>query len=318
MTGLVTAARRVSNLWLSVWPLWAVLVFAMLAATRLLPAGLARAVVATPILLTVPGSLTLGALFGRHHRPVRLTFFCYTVLISVVWTVFGSLALYLSGILITAVHLYWCLLIISVALGLAAGTRLVLDWQGRGRRVATRPDEVDPDRSAAEARAAEVPPARTGVLAVAAAAVVGVGLLAGGGYAFEHHHGPPAPGYTTLSWTRPRVVDQAPLPLSDHGRQLAFQIVHHQPGTTRFTLTATWLGHPSRSLAQPVSFSIGPDRTYHGSLSVPSLPTGCVYRLVLTLTADHQVDPLTKSTPTWTINAEVQERGQPTRGCAAR
>jgi hypothetical protein len=313
VTGLLAAGRRIRDLWLSAWPLWAVLIFALLAATRLLPGGAGRAVLATPILLTVPGALTLGAVFGRHRRPQGVAFASYTVLLSVIWTVFAALAMYVAGVLITAVHLYWCLLVISAGLAAAAGARLVLGWQGSGRRVAARPEEADPDLSDAEVQAAQAPQARSGALYIATAAVVGAGLLGGGVYAYQHHRGPAAPGYTWLAWTgRPTAGDIA---LPSHGAQLPFEIVHHQGRATSFRLTATWLGSPSRTLAPPVTFTVGPDQTYHGSLTVPALPDRCTYRLQLVLTAGHQIDPLTKGTPTWTINADVYQPGQAPRSC---
>jgi len=306
------AGRRVRDLWLLAWPLWAVLLFALLAATRLLPGGAGRAVLAAPILLTVPGSLTLGALFGRGRRPVGLALASYTVLLSVIWTVFASLALYVSQLLITAAHLYWCLLIISVLLAAGAQARLALGWQGSGRRVAARPEAADPDLSGAELRAEQTPPARAGALPVAVAAIVGVGLLGGGVYAFEHHQGPAAPGYTWLAWSGPQPDDLA---LGGHGGQLRFEIVHHQGLPATYKLAAAWLGRPSRTLAPPVTFTVGPDQTYHGSLSIPALPDRCTYRLELVLTAEHQVDPLTRGTPTWTINADVHGTGPASRTC---
>jgi hypothetical protein len=315
VTGLLATGRRARDLWLAAWPVWAVLLFALLAATRLLPGGPARAVLATPILLTVPGALTLGAVFGRRRRPEGVAFASYTVLLSVIWTVFAALALYVVHILITAVHLYWCLLVISVLLAAAAGARLVLDWQGSGRRVAARPEEADPDLSGAEVLAAEEPPTRAGALHVALAAVVGVGLLGGAVYAYEHHRGPAPPGYTWLAWTGPRTAGDIALP--SHGAQLPFEIVHHQGRATSFRLTATWLGSPSRTLAPPVTFTVGPDQTYHGSLTVPALPDRCTYRLQLVLTAGHQIDPLTQATPTWTINADVYQPGQAPRSCTS-
>ena len=48
---------------------WTLLVFASLAVVRLLPGGYTRAAVAAPILLMVPGSLTLGAVFNQRRRP---------------------------------------------------------------------------------------------------------------------------------------------------------------------------------------------------------------------------------------------------------
>ena len=94
VTGTRRAQPWIKPLWLSTWPLWTLLVFASLAAVRLLPAGYARAAVAAPILLMVPGSLTLGAVFNQRRRPRGLVFVCYAALLSVVLVSFrlaGSL-----------------------------------------------------------------------------------------------------------------------------------------------------------------------------------------------------------------------------------
>ena len=97
VTGTRRVPPRVKSLWLSTWPLWTLLVFASLAAVRLLPWGYARAAVAAPILLIIPGSLTLGAVFNQRHRPRGLIFVCYAALLSAIWSAFASLTLYVDG-----------------------------------------------------------------------------------------------------------------------------------------------------------------------------------------------------------------------------
>ena len=139
MTSTHGVLRRFKPLWLSAWPIWTLLAFASLAATRLLPEGYIRAAVAAPILLMVPGSLTLGAVFSVRRSPRGATFVCYAALLSAVWSAFASLALYVLQVLITAESTYWCLLIVSAVLTILAEARLLLGRQGRGRGVLASP-----------------------------------------------------------------------------------------------------------------------------------------------------------------------------------
>ena len=62
-------------------------------------------------------------------------------------------------------------------------------------------------------------------------------------------------------------------------------------------------------------YGIGPDRTFHGTLSVPPLPDGCTYRIVVALTAAQQINPLTKKQQVWSINADVRDPGKSTEAC---
>lgn len=308
------ALRRLKLVWLSAWPIWSLLVFASLTALRSLPGGYTRASVAAPILLLVPGSLTLGAVFGQYRRPQGAAFICYAALLSVVWSVFASLALYVSHTPITAVTSYWCLLIFSGVLAVVAQARLVLGT-GAGRRVARRPGTLDPDLSEAEAREAEVSTAAargTGYNTILAV-VAGVSLLAGGLYAFDHHSHPAPVSYTWLAWTGSPIKGN--IAINSRGSTLGFQIVHHQSGTTTFRLNAEWLGSPSRQLAKPVTLNIGPDQTFHGALFVPSPPDGCIYRIVVALTAARQIDPLTNKPQSWSINADVRDPSKSSKKC---
>src|SRR6266700_4627483 len=84
--------RRLGPLWLWAWPLWTLVVFGSLIPVRLLPEGYARAAVAVPILLLVPGSLTLGAVFSQRLRPRGIAFICFAALLGAVWSAFASLA----------------------------------------------------------------------------------------------------------------------------------------------------------------------------------------------------------------------------------
>jgi hypothetical protein len=316
VTGTHGALRRSKPLWLLAWPLWILLVFASLAAVRLLPGGPARAAVAAPILLVVPGSLTLGAIFSRRGRPRGIVFICYAVLLSAVWSGFASLALYVSGVPITAANTYGCLLIISTVLAVVAESRLVFGGPGTGRRAADQAEALDPDLSDAEVSDATMPAvarrgrgAYYGVLAV----VAGASLLVGGLYAYEHLPHPAPVGYTWIAWTGPQI--KGDIAIGSAGSPLHFQIVHHQPGRTAFRLSAAWLGSTSQPMAKPLTLSIGPDQTFHGAVFIPPLPNGCIYRIVVALTAVRQIDPLTKKPQIWSINADVQDPGKSSRTC---
>ena len=110
-----------------------------------------------------------------------MTFACFAVLLSAVWSAFASLILYVRHVSITADSTYVCLLIVCAMLAIAAQARLMLASPGRGRRVARQPGRVDPFE--AEANEAESPAASgTGFYAIAAI-VAGVSLFASGLYA---------------------------------------------------------------------------------------------------------------------------------------
>lgn len=317
MTSTRRAQPGFKSLCLSTWPLWTLLVFASLAAVHLLPGGYGRAVIAAPILLMAPGSLTLGAVFNQR-RPQGVVFVCYATLLSVVWIAFASLVLYVGGVLITAASTYWCLLAVSTFLAIVAEARLLLDRPGKGRRAARKLDLTNPDQYEDEAEA-EADDAGTPAVAVGAgyysivAVVAGVSFLAGGLYAYDHSPHPAPAGYTWIAWTGPS--NQKDIVISSTGKRLYFQIVHHESYTTRFKLTAAWLGSTSQPLAKPLTFNVGPDQTFQGSLFVPPLPDGCTYRIVVGLTAAQQIDPLTKKPQTWSINADVHDPSKSSKMC---
>jgi hypothetical protein len=304
--------QRARSWWLAAWPCWALLIFACLAVVRLLPAGYARAVLAAPILFLVPGSLTLGAVFGER-RPRGTAFVCLAALLSAIWAAFTSLALYVIKVLITADSTYWGLLIVSAGLAIVAQERL---------RRARRPETADwhlttvPARRSSEADdpGVSVPARERGHFYVVAAAVFGLALLGCGVYAEDHLSHPAPVGYTWMAWTGARI--ERPVPVGPRGRKLSFQIVHRQPGTTTFTLKATWLSSShSHLLARPMTLRIGPDRTVRGALFVPPLHDGCIYRIVLAMTA-RQIDPLTKRRQQWFINADIREQGKSVKACS--
>ena len=314
MIGIRGVMRRLGPLWLWAWPLWTLVVFGSLIPVRLLPEGYARAAVAVPILLLVPGSLTLGAVFSQRLRPRGIAFVCFAALLGAVWSAFASLALYAYGVLITADNTYWCLLIVSAVLAIVAETRLLLGWPGRGHRVAGQPETPDPDLSDAEANVAKTRAAtrREGYYAILAT-IVGVSLLGGGLYAYDHLPHPAPTGYTWMAWTSPQI--KGDIAIGSAGAKLGFQIVHHQSDTTNFRLSAVWLGTPSVPLAKSLTLSIGPNRTFRGAIFVPPLPDGCTYRIVVALTATRQIDPLTKKPQTWSINADIHETGKSLKTC---
>jgi hypothetical protein len=306
--------RWIKALWLATWPFCALAIFAGLALVTLLPSGYGRAIVAAPIAFAVPGSLTLSALFSQRFRPQGIVFVCYTVLLSAAWSVFASLVLYALGDLITAGNTYWCLLIVSAVLATAAEARLLLERPGKGRRVADAPEDVDLDLSDSEINNAELPTkaGRRGYYAFLAT-IAGVSLLVGGTYSYEHLPHPAPVGYTWIAWTGPQIKGNVDVGAT--GTKLGFQIVHHQEDTATFQLSASWQGTHLRPLARPLTLRIGPDQTFRGTLFVPPLPDGCIYRIEVALIADKQIDPFTKKQQTWFINADIHDPSKSLRTC---
>jgi hypothetical protein len=314
--GTRSLLRGLTPLWLWTWPLWTVVVFASLAAVRPLPGGYARAAITAPILFMVPGSLTLGAIFSQRSRPRGAAFICYAALLGAAWSAFASLALYASGVSITAANTYGCLLIVSTVLAIVAESRLLFGRPGTGRRAARQAETLDPDLSEAEVSEAERPASTRwggGVYYAVPAVVAGVSLLAGGLYAYDHLPHPAPVGYTWIAWTGPQIKGN--IAVGSTGTSLHFQIVHHQSDTTAFRLSAAWLGNTSQPLAKPLTLSIGPDRTFQGAVFIPPLPTGCTYRIVVVLTAARQINPLTKKPQTWSINADVHDPHKSSKTC---
>jgi hypothetical protein len=305
--------HQAKPLWLSAWPFWALLAFASLAAVRLLPGGYPRAVVAVPILLLVPGALTLCAVFSKRDRPQGMVFVCLAALLSVIWSAFVSLALYVLKVLITADSTYWGLLIVCAVLAIAAEARLLAGQPVTGRRAARNPVTPASGLPGAEPNDAGTRTAVRGAAYSVAAAVAGISLLAGGAYSWEHLHHPAPAGYTSMAWTGPQV--KGVIALGSAGTKLPFKIVHRQPDAATFKLQAAWGGNSGRLIAKPMTLSIGPEQTFHSALSVPPISNGCTYRIVVTLTAVRQIDSLTQKPPTWSINMDVRQLGKPLKTC---
>ncbi len=248
MNGTRRVEPWVKRLWLSTWPLWALLAFASLAAVRLLPKGDAVASLAAPILLIVPGSLTLGAVFNPRRRPQGLVFVCYAALLSAVLSAFSSLVLYARGVLITAESTYWCLLVLLTVLAITAEARLLLARPTRGRRAAHKLEALNQYQSDVETDDETSAASRNSGYYSIVAAMAGVSLLAGGLYAYDRLPHPAPTGYTWMAWTGPAA--QGDIAIGSTGTELSFQIVHHQSDNTTFKLSAWWLGTPSQRLGE--------------------------------------------------------------------
>jgi hypothetical protein len=278
---------RSRHAWRTAWPSYLLGAFIALALDGALPAGPARALLAVPLLLAVPGALTIGALLspgrtaaGRVFEPA--TFCCLAAVLSVVWLAFAALLLNAVRVRITALSEYLCLLAVCALLAAAAQARL----RRANDRVNDWASDAAMDTGAADVLSTPaegtVRSARAGWYTLAAVAA-GVLLLAGAGYGYAHTPRPSAPGYTWLAWTG--VKTGGVIAVGPSGRVLPFQIRHQQPGTAEFRLTAAWIGAGRRhQLAGPVNVRIGPDKTFHGTLSIPRPPGGCAYRVQVTLT----------------------------------
>jgi hypothetical protein len=270
------------------WPCWLLLLFACLAVTRLLPEGEGRAVVAAPILLSVPGALTLGALLAGRNL-AGAWFGCLAALLSMVWAAFASLALYVLQVPITAKSTYWCLLLICAPLAAVAQARLI-----RGR-----PADAPEDSPRVQAGYA------------LAAVVAGLALLAGATYGYLHVPHPAPVGYTWIAWSGHQV--KGIIPVGGSGITMPFEIEHQQAGTAAFRLTAAWTGAGQQhSLARPVTMRIGPGKTMRGALAIPPPPGGCTYRIEVTMTELGQAQP-----QSWSINADVRHQGQRQNACGS-
>jgi hypothetical protein len=301
----MTVARarydRLAPVLRTAWPACAFVLFAALAIVRELPAGYVRAAVALPIILVVPGALTVCAVFGRR-RPTGIAFAGYVILLSLAWMAFVSLGLYVLGILITATSTYCALLILCGALTAVAERRLL---SGQKASPAAGQD-MNGERGSAESSDQSRP------LVILGGTLAALVLLFGGVYYYEHIPQPASPGYAELAWTN--VGRQDTVAVGPAGSRLAFEVISQQ-SRTRFRLSAEWGGRSSRVLAAPVTFSMSPGKTYHGSLLVPSPANRCMYRVVLTMVAIGQRDPLTGHQRTWTLNANIHEQGASGNAC---
>jgi hypothetical protein len=284
--------------WPAAWPCYLFLAFAALALAAVVPAGPPRAIVAAPILLGVPGALTLGAVQARRSVDI-VAFGGLAAVVSALWLAFAALLLNAARIRITAGSGYACLLLACAGLAIVAQLRI-----HRGCRGAT--DVLSPlaEHSGSPARGA-----RYALVAV----VTGAALLAGGAYAYARAPHPAPDGYTWLAWTGQRTAGV--ITVGPGGRTLSFQIGHQQPGTAEFRLVAGWTGGGKQhALAPPRIVRLGAGQTIQASLAIPRPPGACAYRVVVTLTELGGAHP-----QTWSINADVRAARHPggQAGCAS-
>jgi len=305
MSAVQALMQKLKPLWLSDWPGLVLLLFASTAVLGWMPGGYGRAVLAVPILLMVPGSLTVGAVFGMDGRPGGAAFICYSALLSVIWFGFASLLLYLLGVPITNDDMYWSLLVICAALAVIAQARMGPGPSTASSRAGGSRESLDPDPPGPRALAAPF----YAIVAV----VAGLSLLAGGVYMQAHLSRPAPAGYTWLAWEHPKGT--AEFTTGSAGTKLPFKIVHRQAGSSSFRLSAAWQGSPPGSLAKPMALRLGPNQTFNAALFVPPLPRGCTYRVVITLTATRQLDPFTRRPQNWSINAWVYGQGKLRKMC---
>jgi hypothetical protein len=315
MTRVRGFAGRFKSTWSSGWPLYAVLALALLEIVHFLPAGYPRAIVAAPTLLLVPGSLALGAVFGERLRPRGAAFFGNAALLGAVWVILVSLGLYVVGIRITLTSTYLGLLIVSAALAAATEARIWLERTGEGRRVARVTPHISPDMSGVEVAAARSSVRSRARKPYAIAAMIwGACLLAGAVVTYEHLPRPAAAGYTYIAWAD-KDDFQNVVPVGPSGTDLNFQIVNREPNRDLYKLTADWLTSPPRQMAPPMYLTIPVGQTFDGTLSVPPLPNGCLYRIVVEITAAGRIDPATGKPQSWSIDADIDDPGKPTKLC---
>jgi len=284
--------------WSALWPGYLLAAFAALGLVLLLPGGPGRALVATPILLGVPGALTLGAVQARRLVDAA-AFGGLAALLGVIWLVFAALLLNVLQVRISAVSMYGCLLVTCAILAAAAQWRLLR--QGSAQPVADVLGAIDEPGG--------LP--RRGAGYAVVALLAGAALLGGGALAYVAGPHPAPAGYTWLAWTGVRTT--GPIPVGPAGLTLPLQVRHEQPGTGTFRLSARWVSdadgkqHP---LALARTVKIGPDKTMAARLTIPRPPGGCVYRVVVTLTELDTAHPRT-----WSVNVDVRARGR--RVCAS-
>jgi hypothetical protein len=302
-------APRSSLSWSAAWPCYLFLAFAALALAAVVPAGPPRAVVAVPILLGVPGALTLGAVQARRSVDA-VAFGGLAAVVSAVWLAFAALLLNVVQIRITAGSVYACLLLACAALATVAQLRVRRGFpetrvQEHGSPAAVTDVLSPPDEHSGSAA--------RGARYAAVAVVTGAALLAGGAYAYTRASHPAPAGYSWLAWTGPRAAGV--ITVGPAGRTLRFQIEHQQPGTAEFRLAADWTGGGKQyALAAPRIVRLGAGKTVQASLAIPRPPGACAYHVVVTLTKLGGAHP-----QTWSINADVRADRHPSgpAGCAS-
>jgi hypothetical protein len=298
---------RLRYRWSDAWPWYLLAAFAALALTLVVPGGPARAILAVPVLLGVPGALTLGAAQARRSVDA-VAFGGLAVMLSALWLAFAALILTVLQVQITGVSVYACLLLVCCVL--AAGARRQL------RRRAADEDAMLPGREPADVLCVPdeigASPKRAAWYAVGGV-LAGAALLGGGAFAYVSAPHQAPVGYTWLAWSGAKA--NGVIAVGPHGIKLPFGITHEQPGATEYRLTANWTGGgKAHALTAPQTVRVGGSKTVWSSLSIPQPPGTCAYRVVVTLTELGTAHP-----QSWSINADVRAdpgAGGPA-GCAS-
>ena len=294
---------RLRYRWPDAWPCYLLAAFAALALTALVPGGPARAVLAVPVLLGVPGALTLGA--AQARRSVDATAFgALAVMLSALWLAFATLILTVGKVRISGASVYVCLLLVCCALTAAA------QWQLR-RRPPAEPAVLPADVLSVPDETGAAP--KRGAWYAVGGVLAGTALLAGGALAYASAPHPAPAGYTWLAWSGAKA--NGVIAVGAQGITLPFEITHQEPGPTEYRLAATWTGDgQAHALAAPRTLRVSGDKTVRATLSIPQPPGACAYRIVLTLTELGPAHPRS-----WSINAGVRASrgtGGPA-GCAS-
>ncbi len=284
---------RFRQRWLDAWPCYLLAAFAALALTAFMPGGPARAVLALPVLLGVPGALTLGA--AQARRSVDATAFgALAFMLSALWLAFAALILAVLKVRISGVSVYACLLLVCCVLTAGAQWRL---------RRAAGENAVLPPREPADMLGV---PSETGASPkrgawyAAGGVLAGAALLSGGALAYASApHQPPA-GYTWLAWSGAKA--NGVITVGAGGISLPFEITHQEPGPTAYRLAVGWTGDgKAHALAAPQTLRVGGGKTVRATLSIPRPPGACAYRVVVTLTELGPAHP-----QSWSINVGVR------------
>ncbi len=280
--------------WSDAWPWYLLAAFAALALTAVVPGGIARAILAVPVLLGVPGALTLGA--AQARRRVDAVAFCaLAVMLSALWLAFATLILTVFQVPISGVSVYACLLLVCCVL--ATGARLQLRRRAAGESM-TQAEREPADVLCVPDEIGASP--KRGAWYAVGGALAGAALLGGGALAYvSAPHRAPA-GYTWLAWSGAKA--SGVIAVGADGIALPFEITHQEPGTTEYRLTASWTGGgKSHALAPPRTLRVVGDKTVAATLSIPQPPGAYAYRVVVTLTELGTARP-----QSWSINAGVR------------
>ena len=294
---------RLRYRWPDAWPCYLLAAFAALALTALVPGGPARAVLAVPVLLGVPGALTLGA--AQARRSVDATAFgALAVMLSALWLAFATLILTVGKVRISGASVYVCLLLVCCALTAAAQRQL-------RRRPPAEPAVLPADVLSVPDETGAAP--KRGAWYAVGGVLAGTALLAGGALAYASAPHPAPAGYAWLAWSGAKA--NGVIAVGAQGITLPFEITHQEPGPTEYWLAATWTGDgQAHALAAPRTLRVSGDKTVRATLSIPQPPGACAYRIVLTLTELGPAHPRS-----WSINAGVRASrgaGGPA-GCAS-